>query len=386
MLLWLAGLGAAAQYAKVSAIYDLLQDTYGSVGAALGFAVSLVGVVGVLLGVVSGIIVARVRYRTAILWALWIGAGASAFQATLPEFWLFLLSRALEGVSHLAIVVAAPTLMTALCAPRHTGPVMTLWSTFFGVAFAIVVFAGRPLVEGNGVPSIFLAHAAYLALIAIAVSVLPPAARDDARMEPLSTSEFIRQHIAIYTSPWVGAPAIGWLFFAFGSIGILTLLRPFVAPGWQELVMVAIPLVSIVSALTLGMWLVHRQGAVWTAQVGFLMCGALVLGLLLVPGSPVICLLLATAMGCVQAASFAAVPELNSETEARALGHGAMAQTGNLGNLVSPPLLALAIEMMGGPGLIVGLALAFLLGAFSQVALERRRNGLTALYKSADER
>ena len=48
---------------------------------------------------------------------------------------LMLLARVIEGASHLAIVVAAPSLITQLSQPRYVGAAMTLWSTFFGVSF-----------------------------------------------------------------------------------------------------------------------------------------------------------------------------------------------------------------------------------------------------------
>ena len=83
-VLWGAGLGAAGQYAKISVIFDQLGPVYPEAGAALGFTVSLVGFVGILLGVVAGLVVARIRYRRAMLWALWAGAGVSLFQALLP--------------------------------------------------------------------------------------------------------------------------------------------------------------------------------------------------------------------------------------------------------------------------------------------------------------
>ena len=83
-VLWGAGLGAAGQYAKISVIFDQLGPVYPEAGAALGFIVSLVGFVGILLGVVAGLVVARIRYRRAMLWALWAGAGVSLFQALLP--------------------------------------------------------------------------------------------------------------------------------------------------------------------------------------------------------------------------------------------------------------------------------------------------------------
>lgn len=374
LLLWLAGLGAAAQYAKVSAIYDLLGAVYGEAGAALGFAVSLLGLLGVVLGSASGILVARVTYRRALVWALFVGAAASVVQAALPRFELFLLARVVEGLSHLAIVVAAPTLMTALAARHQTGQVMTLWSTFFGVAFALVVFAGRPLVEAGGIPALFLAHAAYMALTGVALALgLPRDTRDQTYGPALSLRDMTRQQVGIYASPWIGAPAIGWLFFTLASIGTLTLLRPFVAPGWETATMVAFPLVSILSAMTLSLWAVRDYGAVWSVTLGFGVCTILSLALLVAPGAPALCLALAAAMGVVQAASFAAVPELNETSEANALAHGAMAQTGNLGNLVGPPVLALAIGVAGGPGFFIGIAIVFAMGGVSQIVLEGSR-------------
>ena len=49
LLLWGAGLGAAAQYGKVSVIFDQLPLAYPEAGAAVGWIVSLVGFVGILI-------------------------------------------------------------------------------------------------------------------------------------------------------------------------------------------------------------------------------------------------------------------------------------------------------------------------------------------------
>lgn len=103
--LWGAGLGAAAQYAKISVIFDQLPAIYPDAGNALGFIVSLVGFVGIVLGVVAGLVVARIRYRRAMLWALWAGAAVSAFQATLPALpWILPLMEACD-VTNLFIIL-----------------------------------------------------------------------------------------------------------------------------------------------------------------------------------------------------------------------------------------------------------------------------------------
>ncbi|WP_280322835.1 MFS transporter [Sulfitobacter faviae] len=154
----------------MSVIFDLLPDIYPQAGAALGFLVSLVGGVGILLGVVAGLVVARVRYRRALLFALWLGAAVSAFQAFLPGFGWMLASRVVEGLSHLAIVVAAPTLIAQLSAVKDRGFTLTLWGTFFGVAFAVLTLFGRPLALSWGVPALFAVHAAYMAGCALVLS------------------------------------------------------------------------------------------------------------------------------------------------------------------------------------------------------------------------
>ncbi|MEE4121148.1 MAG: hypothetical protein V2I65_19285, partial [Paracoccaceae bacterium] len=67
LLLWAAGLGAAGQYGKVALVYEMLPGLYPGQGAALGWAVSLVGLVGILLGVAAGATVSAIGLRRAML-------------------------------------------------------------------------------------------------------------------------------------------------------------------------------------------------------------------------------------------------------------------------------------------------------------------------------
>ncbi len=351
LTLWGAGLGAAGQYAKISVIFDRLPEVYPEAGAALGFIVSLVGFIGIVLGVVAGLVVARIRYRRAMLLALWGGAALSLFQATLPAMPLMLLSRGLEGVSHLAIVVAAPTLIAQLSADRHRGLTLTLWSTFFSVAFSLLVALGLPLVDAYGVPALFVAHAVWLALFAVVLTVFlrpieapPPSA--------LSVQGVLRDHLTIYRSPSIAAPGAGWLFYTFCFLGILTVLPPYIEPEWRAWVMGAMPLVAIAVSMTLGVLLLRYISAVQLIQLGFAFCIAALLWLWIAPGLPLACLALAGALGVVQGASFAAVPQLNTTAATQSQAYGALAQTGNLGNTVGTPVLLAVLGIAGFPGLV----------------------------------
>lgn len=373
LLLWGAGLGAAAQYGKISVIFDMLPQLYPAAGPALGFMVSLVGFVGILLGVVAGLVVARISYRRALLWALWTGAAISLLQALQPPLWLMLASRVAEGASHLAMVVAAPTLIAQISAPRHRGFTLTLWGTFFGVAFAVLAFAGRPLAQSYGVPALFLAHALYLAVFAMLLSARLRRLPQEGPPPSLSPGEILRQHLEIYRSPRLVAPAAGWLFYTFSFVSVLTVLPPHVDPAYRTAVMGAMPLAGIAVSMTLGVALLKRMTAVRVIELGFALSALCMAWLWAWPGHPAAAIALAAAMGLVQGASFAAVPQLNEKAQAQARANGAMAQMGNLGNTMGTPIMAAAVAGVGFAGLPLLAGGAFLAGLGAHVLLGRLR-------------
>jgi len=372
LALWGAGLGAAGQYAKISVIFDQLPTVYPDAGAALGFIVSLVGFVGIVLGVVAGLVVARIRYRRAMLWALWAGAALSLFQATLPSLPWMLLSRGLEGLSHLAIVVAAPTLIAQLSAERHRGFTLTLWSTFFSVSFTLLVAFGLPLVDALGLPALFVAHAVWLSVFAVILTVFLRPLEQGAE-GAFQLSGILRDHAAIYASPRIAAPGAGWLFYTFCFLAILTVLPPYIAPEWRAWVMGAMPLASIAVSLTLGVLALRVMSAVALVQVGFALCIGALVWLLVMPGLPLACLALAGALGLVQGASFAAVPQLNPSTAHQSQAYGALAQTGNLGNTLGTPVLLAVLGLAGFPGLVWTCIGVFACGAAVHAWMSARR-------------
>ena len=377
--LWAAGLGAAAQYAKVSVIFDLLPDLYPQAGPALGFLVSLVGGVGILFGVVAGLMVARIRYRRALLFALWLGAAVSAFQALLPGFGWMLASRVVEGLSHLAIVVAAPTLIAQLSTIKDRGFTLTLWGTFFGVAFAILTLAGRPLALTGGVPALFAAHALYMAGCALVLSATLRSLPEEGAQPPFSLSQIWRDHLAIYRSPFLSAPAAGWLFYTFSFVSILTVLPPYLPEGWRAITMAAMPLTSIAVSLTIGVALLRRLPAVRVVQAGFALSALSMVWLWLSPGFPLPCLALAAAMGLIQGASFTAVAQLNHGPAAQAQANGAVAQMGNLGNSLGTPVMAFGLVTFGGAALPLLAGGAFVLGLVAHLLLGAARRRRTVV-------
>ncbi|MEM8749897.1 MAG: MFS transporter [Pseudomonadota bacterium] len=374
LALWFAGLTAAAQFAKISVIFPLLQDVYPQAGTSIGFLVSLLSFLGIALGLVAGLLVARIGFRRMLISALLLGAAMSAFQATLPAFPLMLASRVLEGLSHLAIVVAAPTLIAQISTDAHRPMAMTLWGTFFGVAFALVAWFGTPLVEAYGPPGLFLAHSAAMITIAgVLILRLPQIDNSDNKETPLSWRLVVQRHVEIYTSPAMAAPAMGWLFYTFTFVSLLTLLPGYVAEPARAFTLAAMPLASIVSSMTIGVALLRVTSAVNVILIGFVASIAVAFALILSPGNAALCITLFATLGLVQGASFAAVPQLNESADHRAYANGALAQTGNLGNGIGTPILLTILAAGGFTSMMVTVIACYALGFGAHIWLARMR-------------
>ncbi|WP_412049592.1 MFS transporter [Hoeflea sp. Naph1] len=373
LALWAAGLGAAAQFAKVVVIFPELQAHYGETGAASGYLVSLISFMGMVLGLVAGIIAIQIGLRRLLLIGLILGVAVSIFQATLPPFGWMLASRVFEGFSHLAIIISAPTLIAQLAVGRHQGTALTLWGSFFGVAFAIMAVVAQPTVTAFGLGGLSAAHALYMAACAVLLTwALPLHDRRAAPSWP-SLSEVARRHLTVYSSPFIAAPALGWLFYTLTFVALMAIAPTLVAPQHRALVAAAMPLASILSSITLGSWLLRYLPAVTVIITGFALAILLMLAFALTGPSPWLFITLFIALGLVQGASFAAVPQLNPSLSDRLLGNGGLAQTGNIGNSIGTPIV-LAILASGAT-----LALpVFLMGCYgcailTHLAMARRR-------------
>lgn len=370
-LLWAAGLGAAAQFGKISILYDDLRATYGGQGeVALGLVVSIVGMVGLIFGTTAGLLVARIGPRRAIVTALAAGAAMSALQSLMPAYPMMLASRIIEGASHLAVVVVGPTMIAALAPEARRPLAMTLWSSFFGVTYTVLALIGPSLTP----TSLFLGHAAYMAaLAAILAATLPP----DPRGQALPMGNLLAQHAAIYLSPRLSAPAMGFCCYTFLYVAILTLLPPETPATHRALIAAGMPLVSIAVSLTLGVRLLKRLSAVRLVQLGYLAAipGFLILWLSWGQGAGMVAggFLLSAALGIVQGASFASIPELNATPDDRARAAGAVAQLGNLGTTTGTPVLAVLLASAGPAGLAFAAVILCGLGIGVHQLQARRR-------------
>ena len=375
LAIWCAGLGAAAQFGKMSVIYAQLGDLYPEHrGVGIGVMVSIIGIIGLIFGTTAGLLVARVGPRRAILAALALGAAVSLVQSLMLPFALMLALRVPEGLSHLAIVVVGPTAIAATASLRFQGLVMTLWGSFFGVSFAALAYFGPGLVAAHGPGLLFQAHAAWMMLCLAALWLLMPA---DLITAPPPKISVVAQHIDTYRSPRIAAPALGFVCYTVTYVAVLTLLPGAISPLWGHFTAVAMPLVSILISLTLGVWLLGQMSAVRVVQVGFAAVIVAALGLWATWGqgasTSVFACMVAASMGVVQGASFASIPQLNALPADRARAAGAIAQLGNLGTTTGTPALAFLLMQFGVSGMAVFLIAFSALGILLHHWQARRR-------------
>ncbi|WP_163848503.1 MFS transporter [Pseudooceanicola aestuarii] len=367
-VLFLAGLGAAAQFAKFSVLFPAWQAAYPHAGAWLGFLVTLVSLTGLAFGLVAGMLVARIGFRRVLIWALLLGAAISTGQALLLPLPAMMALRAAEGLSHLALVVAAPTLMAQISDDRMRPLAMTLWGTFFGTAFAAYALVGPGLLELGGLAAVQVSHAGWMLAVALLVAWALPADPAPARLPPgrvarpetpMTPGRILRRHGQAYGSPRLNAAALGWLFYTLTFVSVMTVLPPTFPEPAREGLSTIIPLAGIITSLTLGALLLRRVAAVRVTLAGFAVSGALALLLGASGGAGWAALALFAALGLVQSGSFALIPQINESASDRALANGAMAQMGNLGNLVGTPILLAATGVLDLAGMVLFLVLAY---------------------------
>lgn len=363
-LLLLAGMTAAGQFAKVSVIFPELAEAYPDAGTSLGFLVSILSLTGVITGLFAGMVVARIGMRRVVVAGLLLGAALSAVQATLPPMPVMLLTRALEGLSHIALVVALPTLIAQISADRHRPYTMTLWGSYFGVTFALVAWLGAPLARLHGPSVLFLLHAGAMLALAAALALALPKGVVARRTDPLpGFAQILANHPRIYASPYIAAPALGWFFYTLTFVALLTVLPPYLPDATRATLSFWMPIAGIIVSLTLGAQLLRHMPAVTIVLIGLAAAALCVVLMWLMPGAFLPPVLLFGSLGLVQGASFTAIPQLNPDPADQALANGALAQMGNLGNLLGTPVLLAMTTPMGFDG-----AILFALAAYAGCA------------------
>ncbi|UWQ16371.1 MFS transporter [Jannaschia sp. M317] len=352
-LVFFGGLLAAAQFGKISLTLVEVAGAFARPVTSVAFLVSLVGIMGLVLGPMAGGITAGFGPGRTFLAGLVLGGAMSLVQALMPPFWLFALSRGVEGLAHLALVVGGPPLMAAAAADNDRPLVMGLWAVFFGASLAISAQIFPGLLAAGGLPLLFALHGGLLiGLAAVLWHRVPRVPRAPVQLNPVTV------HREIYGKIRTMAPGLGFVCYTFLFIAAIAFLPEALdRPALGTI----LPVITLVSTLAGGA-LCRRAAPHHVAAVGYLGTIAGVLAHLVgVPGGIETGFLF---MGLIPGASFAAIPAWNISPGDRARATGAVAQLGNLGTVSGTPIFALVWTVAGQGGLLWLLIGASALGAF----------------------
>ncbi|MGR3468306.1 MAG: MFS transporter [Shimia sp.] len=362
-LLFIAGIGAALQFIKVSLTLEPLAAAYGQPIQVVAFLVTMVSLMGIVFGVIAGALVARIGTRRAILWALLLGGVLSLIEALMPPFAALVLLRVGEGVSHLALVVAIPPTLARISTDRDRPIAMALWAMFFGVSFVLAAAVLPVLMGWGGLPLIFAGHGALL--LGLAAALWRPLPDSTRTAPPLG---FIAAHRAIYANLSIAGPGLVFIWYTLMFVASVTFLPGVL--GRPELAG-TLPLISLAGTLSAG-FLGRRYAPRHIAVAGYacMVVGFPLAAMGLLPGA----YLAFIGMGLVPGACFAAIPAWNRAPGDQTLSTGAIAQLGNVGTGLGTPLLAFALTLGGTGAVWVVLLLLSLIGLSAPMVL--RRNGV----------
>ncbi|HEB0146452.1 TPA: MFS transporter, partial [Serratia marcescens] len=140
-----AGIAAALHVGKATIALPALQAEFGRSLEALSWVISAFPFVGVFGGIAAGLLVRRWGDRRLLALGLLIISAASFTGAALHDFSGLIVSRFVEGLGFVIVVVASPAVLNRIVAPAQRSLVFGIWSTFMPAGIAISLFFGPHL-------------------------------------------------------------------------------------------------------------------------------------------------------------------------------------------------------------------------------------------------
>ena len=351
-----AGILAGFQVGKVPPALPVLRESLGLDFVTAGWLTSIYYAIGAVAAVAVGLLSDRAGPRRLMLvGAAFLGVGSLMGGLVSGSAWL-LIARFVEGFGFVGVTVTAPKLISAAARPRDYGLAFGIWGAYMPIGMAIAMLIAPALLDAVGWRGFWLVSAALVALFVAALgwSLHPrrwPAAFDSQALD------------------WSGvrttlARAALWLFglsFALYTLqwfAIMTWLPTFLietqgrsaagAAVWGALVVAVNALGNFAAA-----WLMHRRAPRW-ALIGIAFCamGGASAGIFL-SGTPgalkiVLAFVFSAVGGLLPAAAIAGAAAHAPRAAFVAMASGFVVQGAAIGSLLGPPVMATAVEGLGG--------------------------------------
>lgn len=385
-----AGVVAALHVGKLPPAVPILQQALGVSLLQAGFLLSLVQLAGMLLGLPAALLIPRFGARSVMLTGLLVLSMASAAGGMAEDATVLLITRALEGVGFLCVVLPAPGLLRTLLPPERLNFALGAWGAYMPLGAALALLIGPWAMMGVGVQwgwrVWWWGLSALSALLALLVSLGVPAFRSPSLEGSLRSSPGMQMKrsvgsiglvsltlrsrpvwlvalcFAMYSGQWLAV--VGFLPAIYAQAGLAA-----GATAWLTAVVAG---VNIIGNLSAGRMLQANRPAVALLAAGFV---AMAVGALVAFGInatfPIrygAVLLFSMFGGLIPGTLFSLAVRLAPSTTTVPTSVGWMQQWSAIGQFCGPPLVALVANQTGswrltwlvtGGFSIAGLALAW---------------------------
>ena len=373
-VLWLSGIAAAMQFAKFSVAFDLLNIQYSVSSFWTGLSLSIVGLVGLIFGVSASIYVPKIGHKKILLISLLLGVIISFVQALNPVFPILFISRIIEGISHLGIVVTAPVVIILASSEKHHSLVMGLWSSFFGIAFSVTAWVGRPIFEFYSIFALFFVHALLMVFTMVLLIVLIK--KINIPYKETNRVSFFAAHKSVYSNWRTFSPGVLFFFHTFMFIALFTFLPGFSGnENSRNFLLIILPLISIIGTFVAGIvsqYFISPSRLCVFAFISLIVLVSIIKfsfdnSMIFVSASMILILF----SGIIQGSVFSLIPKISLSTQDQTSANGAVAQLGNLGSTLGPPTFSYFIAF-GKDSIIIIVMLLSVLGVISGVFITRK--------------
>ena len=395
LLLLLVGAGVVGAF-QVGKAPPMLLSIRSELGMSLflaGWILSIFNVIGFLLGSMAGAVADAFGHRRLLLTGICLQALGSLAGSFAPGASFLLVTRALEGLGFLTIVVAAPAMVVQVTSPRDLRLALSVWSCFLPAGAAMIMLS-IPLVNLSlGWRGLWQVNAVIL--IAYAFWVM----RGTAHLTGQATGPRRRRgqlwQDLLLTVTSAGPVLLAAIFTTYALqwlavMGFLPtlLVEEYGLSSGRASVLTAIMVAMNVPGNLMGGWLLHRGFRRWKLiALASIIMGSCSLAIYS-PSLPFVtrymaCLLFSGVGGLLPASVLGGAPVYAPTPHQVATTNGLIMQGGQFGQVIGPPALALMVSMGGGwksaPWLLggsaaVGVALSLGLAALEARRVHRNRN------------
>ena len=362
-----AGVVAALQVGKAAVAIPLLQAELGLTLGAVAWLAAIFPLVGVFGGVPAGSAVTAAGDRRILILGLGIIAAGSAAGAAASSYGLLLVSRVVEGLGFLLIVVAAPTILRRITAECRRNQVLAGWSCFIPTGMALALLLG-PLFPGWR--ALWWTTAALAAVAAVIVRLTVPAASKPKavpwRQLAADVNETVRSRSPLWLAACFGLYSV--MYYAmFSFLPVMLIERMGVSHRTAGLMSAVAVAANIAGNLCAGSLLARGVARPTLVTAATLSMGVTALGIYLplLADTPtfLLCVLFSAVAGVVPATLVSGASLLAPRTALVPVTVGLVMQGSNLGQLAGPAIVGNLVAAQGWSAAAVVVALTAVLAA-----------------------